>query len=85
MGAPHVTWGGDPSPYATWNNIFFIGKCKFSDQPINILNSTPYIDIPMVAYEDSNANNLEELFNNYIFINLKQYTKKINAQMKKIK
>ena len=46
------------------------GSCKFSIQPIDILNSTPYIDIPLVAYEDSKANNLEEIFNNYIYLNL---------------
>ena len=46
------------------------GSCKFSAQPIDNLTSTPYIDIPLVAYEDSKANNLEEIFNNYIYINL---------------
>ena len=49
---------------------YCIGSCKFREQPIDILNSTHYIDRLLVAYEDSNANNLEEIFKNYIFINL---------------
>ena len=37
---------------------------------IESLYSTPYIDIPLEAYGDTNINNIENLFNNYIYINL---------------
>ena len=46
---------------------FYTGKCKFSMQPIENLNSTPYIDIPLISYEDKRIRNIEELFKN-IFI-----------------
>ena len=49
---------------------FCTGKCKFYNQPIEILNSTPYIDIPLVAFEDNLANDVDYLFKNYIYINL---------------
>ena len=51
-------------------NHYCTGKCKFSKQPTEILNSTPYIDIPLVAYEDNRATNIEQIFNEYIYINL---------------
>ena len=51
-------------------NHFCTGKCKFSLQPIENLNSTPYIDIPLISYEDNRIRNIEELFNNYIYINI---------------
>ena len=55
-------------------NHFCTGKCKFSSQPIENLNSTPYIDIPLISYEDNRIDNritnIEELFNNYIYINI---------------
>ena len=51
-------------------NHFCIGKCKFSNQPVQILNSTPYIDIPLICYEDNRAKNIEEIFNDYIYINI---------------
>ena len=34
------------------------------------MKSTPYIDIPLVCYEDSNVNYVEEIFKNYLYINL---------------
>ena len=51
-------------------NHYCTGKCKFSIQPIQNLNSTPYIDIPLISYEDNRIKNIEELFNNYIYINI---------------
>ena len=51
-------------------NHYCIGNCKFSRQPIQNLNSTPYIDIPLISYEDNRIKNVEELFNNYIYINI---------------
>ena len=51
-------------------NHYCTGKCKFSQQPVEILNSTPYIDIPLVAYEDNKAKSVEQIFNEYIYINL---------------
>ena len=39
-------------------------------QPIQNLNSTPYIDIPLISYEDNRITNIEELFNNYNYINI---------------
>ena len=48
---------------------FCTGNCKFNNQPIEILKSTPYIDIPLVAYEDNLAENIDYLFKNYIYIN----------------
>ena len=49
---------------------FCSGNCKFSNQPTEFLNSTPYIDIPLIAYEDNNAKNIEEIFNNYIYMDI---------------
>ena len=51
-------------------NHFCTGKCKFSNKPVQILNSTPYIDIPLICYEDNRAKNIEEIFNDYIYINI---------------
>ena len=51
-------------------NLYFTGKYKFSMQTIENLNSTPYIDIPLISYDDKNIKNIEELFNNYIYINI---------------
>ena len=51
-------------------NHYCTGKCKFSQQPVEILNSTPYIDIPLVAYEDNKAKIVEQIFTEYIYINL---------------
>ena len=34
------------------------------------MKSTPYKDIPLVCYEDSNVNYVEEIFKNYLYINL---------------
>ena len=51
-------------------NHYCTGNCKFSMQPIQNLNSTPYIDIPLISYEDNRIKNVEELFNNYIYINI---------------
>ena len=45
-------------------------NCKFSDQPTEFLNSTSYTDIPLIAYEDNNAKNIEEIFNNYIYMDI---------------
>ena len=39
-------------------------------QPIQNLNFTPYNDIPLISYEDNRIKNIEELFNNYIYINI---------------
>ena len=39
-------------------------------QPIENLNSTPYIDIPLISYEDKRIRNIEELFKNYIYIDI---------------
>ena len=50
---------------------FCTGKCKFKNQLIeNNLMSSPYIDIPLQAYLDNLSNNIQELFQNYIYINL---------------
>ena len=49
---------------------FCSGKCKFMNQPVETLNSTPYIDIPLVAYEDNLAKIIQDIFLNYIYINL---------------
>ena len=43
---------------------------QISNQPTEFLNSTPYIDIPLIAYEDNNAKNLEEILNNYIYMDI---------------
>ena len=39
-------------------------------QLIQNLNFTPYNDIPLISYEDNRIKNIEELFNNYIYINI---------------
>ena len=50
---------------------FYIGKCKFKNQLMeNNLMSSPYIDIPLQAYLDNQSNNIQELFKNYIYIDL---------------
>ena len=42
-------------------NHYCTGNCKFSMQPIQNLNSTPYSDIPLISYEDNRIKNVEEL------------------------
>ena len=39
-------------------------------KPFDNLNSAPYIDIPLVSYEDNRIRNIDDLFNNYIYINI---------------
>ena len=39
-------------------NNFCTGKCTFSLQPIENLNSTSYIDIPPISYEDNEITNI---------------------------
>ena len=34
------------------------------------MNSTPYLDIPLVGYEDNKAKNIDKIFNEYIYFNI---------------
>ena len=34
------------------------------------MNSTPYLDIPLVDYEDNKAKNIDKIFNEYIYFNI---------------
>ena len=46
------------------------GKCKFSSQLKEELISKPFIDIPLVAYEDKRINSIDDLFKGYIYMNI---------------
>ena len=46
------------------------GTCKFSSQLKEELISKPFIDIPLIAYDDKRINSLEELFKGYIYMNI---------------
>ena len=34
------------------------------------MNSSPYLDIPLVDYEDNKAKNIDKIFNEYIYFNI---------------
>lgn len=51
---------------------FCSGSCKFSNQPFENLISQPYIDVHYIFYTDENiCKNANDLFKNYIYINIK--------------
>ena len=52
-------------------NHFCTGNCKFKNQlkEYNLFSSY-YIDIPLQAYLDNLSNDVQEIFHNYIYINL---------------
>ena len=50
---------------------FCSGSCKFSNQPFENLISQPYIDVHYIFYTDENiCKNANDLFKNYIYINI---------------
>ena len=46
------------------------GKCKYTNQIIEELLSTPYIDIPEIVFNDNLANNVNDIFKNYIYFDI---------------
>ena len=44
------------------------------------MNSTPYIDIPLVAYEDNKAKNIDEIFKEYIYFNINTICREDNCR-----
>ena len=44
------------------------------------MNSTPYLDIPLLDYEDNKAKNIDELFNEYIYSNINPICREKNCK-----
>lgn len=49
---------------------FCTGFCKYRNGFEEFLISSPFIDVPLIAYEDNNINTIEKLLKEYIYINL---------------
>ena len=45
------------------------------------MNSTSYLDIPLIDYEDNKAKNIDEIFNEYIYFNINTICREKNYKI----